>query len=651
MKSMPLLLAIFLGILFSLTFSMCTNVFMEQLLKRGQKEITPVDDPNVPGNPDIIYHTVIFNSNGGSAVDNQTIADGGTASRPENPTKPGFGFVNWYSNEDLTEPHYDFATPVTADLTLYAQWSNVFYTVEFESNGGSAVHSLTVGEGGTASRPVPTRDDYAFSGWYSDPGLTVLYDFETPVFADLTLYAKWIQNTAIITITVEQIEDHTPDIDGGTIFRGGFPNTRNLIAPDGYDSYEWSIEGIGTYAGLITLSESYSCIVSAEAKEYNSPGKHAVYLVVYKNGIPYSKTIWVTIVGNIEEDFGAGAFIDGVFNVAIITEWDAAVSTITNGDNDKNYIINVPADFTVAGSTTATFGDVNGIKVSLRGVGSITLSGNGNLIRTGDNQTVILRELTLQGHNSNSSSVVYVEGANSAFTMQSGKISGNNATGGGGGVYVGGTFTMNGGEISGNSATYSGGGGVLVSDGGDFTMRGGKISDNTLIVSSAFGSGVYVIGTCTMEGGEVSGNTTITNGGGVFVSNGAFIMHGGKISGNEAGGVGGGGVYVIQNSGTSSFTMYGGEISGNTATGSAATNGGGGVHMYSGTFRIVTGIIYGSNESDTSLRNTATNLGAALYNNGTAQRGTFSGANDAWVSNGNLATTNNTIKVVRGNLE
>jgi hypothetical protein len=94
--------------------------------------------------------------------------------------------------------------------------------------------------------------------------------------------------------------------------------------------------------------------------------------------------------------------------------------------------------------------------------------------------------------------------------------------------------------------------------------------------------------------------------------------------------------------------MKGGEISGNTAS-----RDGGGVHVSSGTFLIVTGTIYGSEEAvETTLRNTAS-WGAALYNNyyygGTAQHGTF--IDGEWESRGNLDTTNNTIKVKDGVLQ
>ena len=72
------------------------------------------------------------------------------------------------------------------------------YTVTFESNGGTAVPSQSVLQGNTAEQPAnPTKASdenytYAFAGWYTNPELTGdAYDFDLPVNAALTLYAKW----------------------------------------------------------------------------------------------------------------------------------------------------------------------------------------------------------------------------------------------------------------------------------------------------------------------------------------------------------------------------------------------------------------------------------------------------------------------------
>ena len=136
-----------------------------------------------------------------------------------------------------------------------------------------------------------------------------------------------------------------------------------------------------------------------------------------------------------------------------------------------------------------------------------------------------------------------------------------------------GEFTMSGGKISGNEASGNGGG-VYVMSSGEFTMSGDAvISGNTGNV----GGGVYVnSGTFTMSGGSISGNAAEHGVGGVFVTSvGEFTMSGGSISCNT--GDVGGGVYV--NSGT--FTMSGGSISENTAS-----NNGGGVYVNGGTFEL-----------------------------------------------------------------
>ena len=65
--------------------------------------------------------TVTFDSNGGSAVGAQVILKGGLATEPEPPTLDGHTFAGWYTDVALQKA-YDFATPVTANTTLYAKW-------------------------------------------------------------------------------------------------------------------------------------------------------------------------------------------------------------------------------------------------------------------------------------------------------------------------------------------------------------------------------------------------------------------------------------------------------------------------------------------------------------------------------------------------
>lgn len=73
--------------------------------------------------PSPTTHTVSFESNGGSAVDSQTVDDGGLVSEPAAPTKAGHGFAGWYADAALSDT-WDFTTDaVTGAMTLYANWT------------------------------------------------------------------------------------------------------------------------------------------------------------------------------------------------------------------------------------------------------------------------------------------------------------------------------------------------------------------------------------------------------------------------------------------------------------------------------------------------------------------------------------------------
>ena len=67
-------------------------------------------------------YTVTYESNGGSTVPSQTVKYNETANKPADPTKSGCTFAGWYTEEKLTNK-YDFAAPVTGNITLYAKWT------------------------------------------------------------------------------------------------------------------------------------------------------------------------------------------------------------------------------------------------------------------------------------------------------------------------------------------------------------------------------------------------------------------------------------------------------------------------------------------------------------------------------------------------
>jgi hypothetical protein len=248
---------------------------------------------------------------------------------------------------------------------------------------------------------------------------------------------------------------------------------------------------------------------------------------------------------------------------------------------------------------------------TLKGSGTIRLTGKGSLFVVEGNKnratrTLTLDGVTLVGLEDNNESLVLVngdpdKGYKGEFVLKSGAITGNTHTSdsgmSGGGVKVreGGEFIMEGGEISGNTAAgeWASGGGVAVEDEGTFTMKGGRISGNHATgQKDGQGGGVQVYkGTFTMEGGEIAGNTASV-GGGVQVNESTFTMSGGTIYGNIAQGTKGGGVNITNNS---TFTMSGGAIYDNIAQDESNGNGDvGGVNVSNSTFTMSGGEIYGN---------------------------------------------------------
>lgn len=89
--------------------------------------------------------TVAFNSNGGSACDTKFVATAdGKLVKPADPTRDGYTFGGWYTDEACMQA-YDFSTPVTADLTLYAKWTK--NAVNPGGNGGAGSNGGGSGTG------------------------------------------------------------------------------------------------------------------------------------------------------------------------------------------------------------------------------------------------------------------------------------------------------------------------------------------------------------------------------------------------------------------------------------------------------------------------------------------------------------------------
>ena len=302
-------------------------------------------------------------------------------------------------------------------------------------------------------------------------------------------------------------------------------------------------------------------------------------------------------------------------------EFELKKEIIDNFLKTMGFVVYVNASAADTPATGSFFAPVNSVSTAVDILRKANPGGkcNGTIMVSGE--TTIDREievlsgetLTIKGTGpdasiKNTSGGVFNIASDGSLTLgENITLTGTNATGNGGAVYVnGGTFTMeNGSAITGGQAAY--GGGVYVA-GGNFIMEGNSIiTESSATGTTASGGAVYVAGgTFTMNGTAIlQGNTATTHGGGVHIlSGGTFIMNGGTIDGTIGGTAGntaenGGGVFV--SGGT--FNMYDGTISGNTVTES-----GGGVCISGGTFTM--------SDSAVISGNTATRSGGGVFVSG-----------------------------------
>ncbi|MBP3840523.1 MAG: InlB B-repeat-containing protein [Bacilli bacterium] len=79
-------------------------------------------------------YTVTFNTNGGTNITSQTIKEDEKAIRPsEDPTKSGYNFIDWYTTSSYTKV-FDFDTPITSDITIYARFVDSKYVAEINGS-------------------------------------------------------------------------------------------------------------------------------------------------------------------------------------------------------------------------------------------------------------------------------------------------------------------------------------------------------------------------------------------------------------------------------------------------------------------------------------------------------------------------------------
>lgn len=147
-----------------------------------------------------VKHYVSYNANGGSgAPGTQTKVYGSilTLSTAQ-PTRTGYYFVGWNTRADKQGTPYSPGQQYgdDNDMTLYAMWNLISYTITYNANGGSGAPGGQIKFYGTAltlTTATPSRIGHIFKGWATSSGGGVSYAAggQYTSNASITLYAVW----------------------------------------------------------------------------------------------------------------------------------------------------------------------------------------------------------------------------------------------------------------------------------------------------------------------------------------------------------------------------------------------------------------------------------------------------------------------------
>lgn len=211
---------------------------------------------------------VIFDSNGGSAIDSQVVAENNVPDEPGDPTREGYTFYGWFTDNGTFLNEYDFLTSITEDTALYAKWLVNSYTLQFVDYDGSVLqtadYDFDADLSGVSAPEDPTREGYTFVDWDASVPATMPSN-------DITITATYSINQYTITFDENEgvdipditqdygttVEEPTDPVRDGYAFAGWFSD-EILTTPYVFDTMP--AENITLYAGwdIITYTITYN---------------------------------------------------------------------------------------------------------------------------------------------------------------------------------------------------------------------------------------------------------------------------------------------------------------------------------------------------------------------------------------------------------
>ena len=205
-----------------------------------------------------VVYTITFNSNDGTSVASQNVNAGEKVLEPTPaPTKEGFTFDGWYEDSTFIKK-FDFNTPITDSMILYAKWTENKYTLTFNSNGGTGtmtpIANLT-GEYTLPANEFTAPSGKQFKGWSltADGAIVTKVDMTE----NKTVYAIW-EDIPVVTYTL------TFNANGGSGTMTPIADltgeytlpTNEFTAPSGKQFKGWSLSTDGAIVTKVDMTEN-----------------------------------------------------------------------------------------------------------------------------------------------------------------------------------------------------------------------------------------------------------------------------------------------------------------------------------------------------------------------------------------------------------
>ena len=269
-------------------------------------------------------------------------------------TRADYYFVEWNTEKDGSGTSYAPGDEIylTDDVELYAQWTNITYSITYETNGGTLAAGKSNPEvyinDGALTYPTDseiTRSGYKFAGWYlnSDFSGERQYTKAAGVKENITLYAKWLQQYTIIynlnggsmsssTVTTYTVEDAvtypTDATKSGATFMGWYDNS----SFSGDPVYSQPAGTTGNKTLYAKWSEPHKVNVY-----YNSYGT----VTAYGSTVPSGSSILLDSGEKVTLNFTSLTSGYGVYNVTVNGARQGSISSYTVGpiESDTTVVV------------------------------------------------------------------------------------------------------------------------------------------------------------------------------------------------------------------------------------------------------------------------------------------------------------------------